>query len=115
MAMAALRKPKQYMDAQDSSATKTTPMTILDEVISRVWQALNSEQYDWRSVDGIVRETGLPERVVSQVLERDLAEKVVRSVNKDNPNEYLYASRDRYNKIRGPWNRILSVVTSQVK
>jgi hypothetical protein len=76
---------------------------------------LNSDRYDWRSVDGLAEETGLNKLAVSTILESELGGAVVRSVDANQPGRFLYATRERYNKVRGPWNRVLSVITNQVK
>jgi hypothetical protein len=87
----------------------------LQSATNAVWNALNSDRYDWRSVDGIAEETGLDKLAVSTILEKQLGDAVVRAVDKNQPGTFLYATRDRYNKIRGPWNRVLSLITNQVK
>jgi len=89
--------------------------TDLQSATESVWRALSNGRYDWRSVDGIVEETGLDPLAVSTILESQLGNKVVRAIDKNQPETYLYATRDRYNEIRGPWNRVLSLITSQVK
>jgi hypothetical protein len=87
----------------------------LQSATDAVWKALSSDRYDWRSIDGIAEETGLDKLAVSTILETQLGNTVVRSVDKNQPGTFLYATRDRYNKIRGPWNRVLSLITNQVK
>jgi hypothetical protein len=87
----------------------------LQSAINSVWKALNSDRYDWRSVDGLAEETGLNKLAVSTILESELGGAVVRSVDANQPRRFLYATRERYNKVRGPWNRVLSVITNQVK
>jgi hypothetical protein len=87
----------------------------LQSATNAVWKALNSARYDWRSVDGIAEETGLDKLAVSTILEKQFGEAVVRAVDKNQPGTFLFATRDRYNKIRGPWNRVLSLITNQVK
>jgi hypothetical protein len=87
----------------------------LQSATSTVWNALNSDRYDWRSVNGIAEETGLDKLAVSTILEKQFGDAVVRAVDKNQPGTFLYATRERYNKIRGPWNRVLSLITNQVK
>jgi|SRR5580704_11875466 hypothetical protein len=87
----------------------------LQSATNAVWNALNSDRYDWRSVDGIAEETGLDKLAISTILETQLGSKVVRAVDSNQPENFLYATRDRYNKVRGPWNRVLSVIANQVK
>jgi len=105
------------MDALDSSATPTNPMgpVGLQSAVAKVWDALHNGEFDWRSLEGIASETHLAPLEVSNILEQQLSNEVVRSVDKNHPGAYLYATRERYNKIRGPWNRVLSVITNQVK
>jgi hypothetical protein len=96
-------------------STGAPAISELQSATNAVWKALNSDRYDWRSVDGIAEETGLDKLAVSTILEKQFGETVVRSVDKNQPERFLYATRERYNKIRGPWNRLLSVITNQVK
>ncbi len=98
----------------DALKGASTP-SDLQLATDRVWKALNGGRYDWRSVAGIAEETGIDPLAVSTILETQLADKVVRSVDKNQPGVFLYATRDRYNQIRGPWNRVLSIITNQVK
>ena len=98
----------------DVSSSAPVP-SDLQSATSAVWNALNSDRYDWRSVDGLAEETGLDKLAVSTILEKQLGDAVVRAVDKNQPGTFLYATRDRYNKIRGPWNRVLSLITNQVK
>jgi hypothetical protein len=100
----------------DISAAADTPApSALQLATESVWNALNSNRYDWRSIDGIATETGLDKLAVSTILENQLGNEVVRAVDKNQPGTFLYATRERYNKIRGPWNRVLSLITNQVK
>jgi hypothetical protein len=87
----------------------------LQAATDAVWKALDSDRYDWRSVDGLAEETHLDKLAVSTILETQLSSQVVRGVDKNQPGTFLYATRDRYNKLRGPWNRVLSVIANQVK
>ena len=99
----------------DLQAAAESTTSDLQSATDSVWKALNSERYDWRSVDGIAEETGLDTLAVSTILENQLGSAVVRAVDKNQPGTFLYATRERYNKIRGPWNRVLSLITNQVK
>jgi len=96
-------------------STGVREISDLQSATDSVWKALNSERYDWRSVNGIAEETGLDQLAVSTILENQLGNSVVRAVDKNQPGTFLYATRERYNKIRGPWNRVLSLITNQVK
>ncbi len=104
--------PKGPVELQ---ASASPPPSDLQSATENVRSALNSDRYDWRSVDGIAQETGLDKLAVSTILETQLGNEVVRAIDKNQPGTFLYATRDRYNKIRGPWNRVLSLITNQVK
>jgi hypothetical protein len=103
------------MERPVGGLTGASATSDLESATSAVWKALNSDRYDWRSVDGIAEETGLDKLAVSTILEKQFGEAVVRAVDTNQPGTFLYATRDRYNKIRGPWNRVLSLITNQVK
>jgi hypothetical protein len=102
---------------QSNAAPPVGAPTISDLqfATAAVWKALSSDQYDWRSVDGIAEETHLDKLAVSTILETQFGDAVVRSTDANQPGRFLYATRERYNKLRGPWNRVLSVITNQVK
>src|SRR5580700_9095534 len=98
-------------EARPVDASSGIPATSdLQSATDSVWKALNSERYDWRSVNGIAEETHLDPLAVSTILENQLGNAVVRAVDKNQPGTFLYATRDRYKKIRGPWNRVLSLI-----
>jgi hypothetical protein len=104
--------------AASTGAAPATPVPATSDLQSAteaVWRALDSDRYDWRSVDGLAEETKLDKLAVFTILETQLSNAVVRAVDKNQPGRFLYATRDRYNKVRGPWNRVLSVITNQVK
>jgi hypothetical protein len=103
-------RPVDISAVADSSA-----LSDLDSATESVRNALDSDRYDWRSIDGISTETGLDKLAVSTILENRLGHEVVRAIDKNQPGTFLYATRERYNKIRGPWNRVLSLITNQVK
>lgn len=98
-----------------SAAADSSTLSDLNSATESVWNALDSDRYDWRSIDGIATETGLDKLAISTILENRLGNEVVRAVDKNQPGKFLYATRARYNKIRGPWNRVLSLITNQVK
>lgn len=114
--MPKLAKKPYHMAAHDSNAAKNSvrPLTTA-EAVDRVWTILNGKKYDWRSANGIAKEAQLDQFLVVSILEHQLADRIVRSVDKNHPGEYLYATRERYNEIRGPWNRVLSAITNQVR
>ena len=80
-----------------------------------VVSALNNPKYDWRTVEGLAKETNLPTGDVSYTLEHDLYEEVVRFVIPDEGSRSLYMTRDRYKRRRTLLSRILSVLSDEVR
>lgn len=78
-----------------------------------VIKALNNPDFEWRTVDGIVRETGLTSETVQQILD-DTAGQVVRSAQSDDKGRALYTTRDRYYRNLG-LGRVLSVLTDRIR
>jgi hypothetical protein len=105
--MDALAVPASGM--QNSAASAATRPT--DAVLA----ALANEKYQWRTIDGITRETGLSRQEVASILASELADVVIRSAVKDRHGRTLYTTRIRYKKTRTLGSRILSALSDQVR
>ena len=82
--------------------------TIRENVVN----ALENPDYDWRTIDGIARETGLSHMEVMSAL-AEMEEQIVRTSGKDN--HYLYTTRRHYNATQSIFSRSLSAVSGSVK
>lgn len=80
----------------------------------RVLEALNNPEFDWRTVDGIVGETGLDKEKVQSILDV-LSNDVVRSTQMDSKGRPLFTTRRRYYAHLGLGNRVLSVLTDRIR
>jgi hypothetical protein len=76
-----------------------------------VLTALENPNYQWRTIEGIVKETSLPLDDVEQCL-RDLNDQVVSVVS---AGRTLYTTRDHYQKKESLLNRTISAFSDRVK
>lgn len=112
--MATLEKPKEDSEGQflGNAQKKPNATVTLGEIVA---EALQNPKYVWRTVEGIARETKLPPGDVLYALESDLSDSVVRSSIPDRKGRSLYATRDRYLKRRSVVNRVLSVLSDEIR
>jgi hypothetical protein len=89
-------------------------MYISEQEKTSVLRALGNPEYDWRTTDGIVRETRLPAEKVQLILDL-LSDKIVRSSRLDSRGRFLYTTRERYYRNRRVANRFLSVLTDRIR
>src|SRR3989442_8665105 len=63
--------------------------------------ALENPAYDWRTLDGIAKETGLaPEKIIDIL--SSLGADVIRRADPDDSNRFLYTTRRHYRRSSGP-------------
>jgi len=80
----------------------------LDQALANaVFKALQDPQWDWRTVDGLAQEVGLPEDVVLQIIE-SAPDRVIRSRVPDARGRALYTTRSHYRERRGFWESFRS-------
>ena len=94
-------------------ATATAPAT--HSYVDKIRQALNNDNYDWRTIDGISKETGISANHIENVLETQLQDEVIRSSVRDAKGRTLYTARSRYKERRGLVGRFISALSDQVK
>jgi len=78
-----------------------------------VIRALESPDYDWRTIEGVAVETKLPDAQVRKIVE-DLGDRIVRSSIPDPVGRALYTTRDHYRKTHGLGSRILNALADKV-
>lgn len=80
----------------------------------RVLSSLQNPEYDWRTISGIARESGLDEQTVLESL-HSLGPEVVRAERTDNQGNHLYTTPEKY-RVREPLvNKLLSLFAGRVK
>ena len=77
------------------------------DVKAVVVKALEDPRWEWRTVDGIARETGVAEAQVLQILESS-PDEVIRSRTSDAQGRALYTSRRHYTQKQSLFERFRS-------
>lgn len=85
-----------------------------EQKVQGVTQALESPEYDWRTVDGISADTGLDRDTISNLLQ-EMGNELIKSSVPDNKGRSLYTTRKHYKKSQPLWNRIVTSVSDVVK
>jgi hypothetical protein len=78
-----------------------------------VVRALEDPNYEWRTVEGVVEQTGLPAPSVRRILE-ELNGEIIRSSIPDESGRNLYTTRKHYRQTQGLGTRILSALSDKV-
>lgn len=71
----------------------------------RIWKALEDARWDWRTVDGVSKEIGLPEEEVLRILESS-PDEIIRSRIPDERGRALYTTRQHYRRRQGFLERL---------
>lgn len=89
-----------------ASLHTSDPMQVTEEELQKildsavVLKALEDPRWDWRTVEGVARDTGIPENEVLAIIESS-ADEVIRSRVRDAQGRTLYATRQHYTNRRG--------------
>jgi len=87
----------------------------LQEIRQEVVSALESEDYDWRSINGIAQETHLPRFEVEEMLKRLIKEGlIVRAPYLDKKGNKIYTTVKHYRKTIGFVGRLISTLTNRI-
>lgn len=92
------------------SQTKFPKEPKINEVII----ALENPIYDWRTVDGITKETNLSAERVLQIIS-SFENDIIRSPIPDDKGYSLYTTRDHYYKTHGLVSRFLTAVSGRIR
>jgi predicted transcriptional regulator len=85
----------------------------MDEV-ERVIKALENPNYDWRTMDGVAKETKLSRERVFEIIE-SLSDIVIRSSVPDEKGRDLYSTRKHYSKTQSLVSQVLSASSDKFK
>lgn len=83
--------------------------SIRDQII----RALEDDRYEWRTVDGVSEQTGVPVVEVQDLLE-SLSQVIVRSSIPDETGRSLYTTRKHYRDTHGLGSRFLAALSDKV-
>lgn len=79
----------------------------------RIIDALEDPRYEWRTIDGVAEEIGVPPAQIREILE-DLKQQIVRSSIPDESGRDLYTTRTYYRQTHGLGSRILNALSDKV-
>ncbi len=90
---------------------------VPDEKGRAVLAALENPNYDWRTVEGLSRETGLDERTVAGVIRglTAFSDQIVQSAVPDKRGRALFTTRRHYHRGQSFFNRLLSAMSDRVR
>ena len=95
-----------------TEATTTTTEVNTTEVVDRVRQALSDPQWDFRTIDGIVRDTKLSREQVGHVLAEH--QDLFRRSHLTREGEPLYALREKPESLRERYAELRDFIASPV-
>ncbi|GCE04789.1 hypothetical protein [Dictyobacter aurantiacus] len=81
--------------------------------IEKVKDALEDDQYNWRTVDGVANQLGISSEDVRKIINGQLRDQVVRTYD-SNLNSAVYTTRKHYGEKESTLNRLLSAFTNRV-
>ena len=79
----------------------------------QIIEALEDTRYDWRTVEGLSDQTGIPVQTVRDILE-GLQQDVVRSSIPDELGRSLYTTRRHYRQTQSLGTQILSALSDRI-
>jgi len=86
----------------------------MDEEWTMIAGTLANPKYKWRTIEGIVKDTGLDyTTVVSSISAHE--DLIIKSAIPSREGKDLYATREHYRKKRTPWQIISSSITNKVE
>jgi hypothetical protein len=74
--------------------------------VEAVMAALENEKYDWRTLRGIARETGLPKEKILGILAQE-KDSIIQSPTPSDKGEELYTTRNRYLDTASPAQKFI--------
>ena len=83
------------------------------DATERVLRALEDQRFDWRTVEGVAEQVGVPQTTVRQILEEQ-KDAIVRSSIPDDAGRNLYTTRKHYRQTHGFAARLRNALTDKV-
>jgi hypothetical protein len=98
--------------SHENGSRLTIPAAPPNDNATSVIAALENPQFDWRTVRGIARETGISEDQVEDALSK-ITDIIVRS--SDESGRSIFTTRRHYDKRQSLGRRLLSAIADTVK
>jgi hypothetical protein len=80
----------------------------IDERTAAVLRALANEKYKWRTIEGVSKETGIPEAEVHQIIGSH-PNLIIQSSIPDRQGRPLYTTREHYRQSQGRIARLRNI------
>jgi len=80
---------------------------------NKISDTLSNPDYKWRTIDGIVKESGLDRSTVEKCIS-DNEELIIKSSIPSTEGKELYATREHYRQKSSVWQVISSAITNKV-
>ena len=88
-------------------------MDVLADNAQRILDALENPKYQWRTLDGLSKETGLAQEEISQTLTGALSTQAVTTYDKSG--RVLYTTRRHYYSTQPFVNRLLTALSDRIR
>jgi hypothetical protein len=111
----------QYLDGikQGGDLTITKEQAPKGNFSQQVFNALENPNYQWRTVEGVAKETGIPPKEVGEIIdhlgESGLVVEADRRRVDTREIVTIYTTRDHYEKTEPVFNRIISALAGKIK
>ena len=79
----------------------------------KIKRSLENSRYKWRTIRGVIKETGLPIEEVEKAFSWH-SDHVIKSSISSDTGEELYTTREHYRRLQSPYTKIISSVFSSV-
>lgn len=89
------------------------PSQLNGNLRDQIIRALEDNRYEWRTVEGVAEQIGIPAAQVQEILE-SLKQEIVRSSIPDEAGRSLYTTRKHYRDTRGLGARFLDALSDKV-
>jgi len=76
--------------------------------VRKVLTALENPNYEWRTVEGVIKETSLPEGRVRTIL-KEHSDLIMQSSVPDKDGRSLFTTRQHYQDTHGPFQRLKTI------
>ena len=86
---------------------------VLADNVKPILDALESPKYQWRTLEGLSKETGVDAEEIQKILTATLSDQVV--TTEDRSGRLLYTTRRHYYASQGLWNHLLTVLSDRIR
>lgn len=89
------------------------PSQLNGSLRDQIIRALEDNRYEWRTLDGVAEQIGIPAAQVQEILE-SLKQEIVRSSIPDEAGRNLYTTRKHYRDTQGLGAQFLAALSDKI-